>query len=464
MVRVKAKTPRRGCIASFVVWLPLMLIATVLSIALFYDRTPTRRLRSQAYDIIRMPSSPIDDLDSFLHRFPKTAGARFVNLLREHLHSPDIAAEITRINACHSESNIALCMAGVESYRRTVVLRNDPIDAIERKVTMPMLPKGDDAQFSVYRMRHYRDTDKKIANLGTLVACLPLFLAGSAVGEQEMVVELGPFAGLSSKCIVTGMLSIHGIRDHAYRAYDIFAGAENYKAIVNRAGWVKRKRYYPGFSAENSSFLQLWKDTVQFVYPKAEAQAGFITSDTLRPENLYHQPIGMIAIDSAKDALQFKTQLEGLGSLQAGTIVFMMDFECANDQIGFVYGCLREYMLPVYVSWGMEHWAWVARETFSLNDHQACLKRITRHPEIAVPQIAQQIDRDLVFLSGLTNHRAVTDHFAPLRIKLRQRLHKKLNETDWEGLQHVYSGKSYFDSHSRYRTRAGGNIPRSSTQ
>jgi len=138
---------------------------------------------------------------------------------------------VDRIQVCHAENNTAICIAGFQGNGQL----HD-----EKKVVMP-LAKAGDPKFSVYSMLRYRDTDKKIASLATQAACLPLFLAGSSVSSDQIVVELGPFAGLSSKCIVSGMLlSSGGIRKHAYLAYDTFEGRDNYRSIVKRARWVKR--------------------------------------------------------------------------------------------------------------------------------------------------------------------------------------------------------------------------------
>lgn len=195
------------------------------------------------------PLSPLEQLNNFLRSYPETSAAKFVHLLR-NLHSPEPAAEALRINACHANNRTTLCVAGEHSQHE------------EHDTTMPL--SNGDPTFSVYRMLHFRDTDKKIANLATQVACLPLYLAGAAVVEDAIMVELGPFAGLSSLCIVAGLrVAAHGVAGpHTYRAYDTFTGAENYHSIVARAGWVKKR--YPVFSAENSSFLELWKDTVYY--------------------------------------------------------------------------------------------------------------------------------------------------------------------------------------------------------
>jgi len=391
-------------------------------------------------------SLPLRQLETFLRESPTTSpGARFVQLLRAYLHF-ETGAEAARIAACKRESSRALCFAGLQNYRMAAAALEEANNSkngggqssqsdeeLEKRTPLALWETvnaegggGRDNNHTVYSIRRYRNTTNVIAYLGTQAACLPLMLAGSVIDDPTtMVVELGPFAGLSSKCILAGMLT-NGVRQHAYRAFDSFDGKANYNAIRHRASWVPTA--HPAFTERNMSFLELWKDTCQYDYPTADATAGWITPDSLRRQNLHNKTVSMLSIDSAKSAGQLKSQLGGLDIIEKGTIIFLMDFEFVRQQVKQVYACLRPYLLPVYVSWGMEHWAWIAIESFALNDSSLaeCYRKVASDPDKALIAMEEIAKADLLYLSGLTDDAAVTDTFTDLRNTLQEKIVSQL--------------------------------------
>lgn len=192
-----------------------------------------------------------------------------------------------------------------------------------------------DSNLSVYNMLRYSGTDRIIPTLGTLRSCLPLFLAGAAVGLDKMTLELGPYFGLSSKCIAAGMKT-NGIREKSFIAFDTFSRINNYLSIKNNVqhSWIFQE--YPEFNEKsNTSFLFLWKKGVQPVYPTAEGRAGSISAETLNVQTIGKatQDIDLISIDSAKSVKGLQNQLAGMRPLKVGTILFLLDFEFDIAQV-----------------------------------------------------------------------------------------------------------------------------------
>jgi hypothetical protein len=151
---------------------------------------------------------------------------------------------------------------------------------------------------SVYDMPRYPGMDHSIPALGTLLSCLPLFLGGASVGSKHgMTIELGPYFGLSSKCILAGMDTSGVRRENAYIPFDTFEGSQNFKSIQKsrKHAWIMRS--YPLYTANNSSFLFLWEKATQPIYPTAQGRPGWISASTL---NL--QTIGLGSIDSSSSS------------------------------------------------------------------------------------------------------------------------------------------------------------------
>jgi hypothetical protein len=309
-------------------------------------------------------------MEQFVVRNPDTPGARFIRLLRDNLHY-EPGSEARRLSACTNSAikdakNVSICFGGGRNYRKALETSN--IDDLKLEHATRLVLWENNTDMNVYKLRRYNGTDRLIPYLGTQAACLPLMLAGYAAHENpdNVVVELGPFAGLSSRCILVGMLK-HGVHEGAYRAFDTFEGVNNWKAISYLAPWLKKE--HPEFNENQTDFLFLWKMNVESVYPTAQASVGWINKDTLNPTVLGRKHVSLLSIDSAKSAKMLIDQLEGLGVIATGTIIFLMDFEFVPDQVRQIYACLREdILIPVYASFSMEHWAWIVTKDFSFED------------------------------------------------------------------------------------------------
>jgi hypothetical protein len=211
----------------------------------------------------------------------------------------------------------------------------------------------------------------------------------------------------------------------AFIAHVSYEGRRNFNAI-SKSRWIGAT--YPNFTESNTDFVDVWRDTVQYVYPTAQAKKGWITKDTLNNGTLSGLDLQVVSIDSAKGAASLHAQLAGL-TLPAGAILFLMDFEFVHEQIKQTYACLRDYLLPVYVSWNMEHWAWVVTKSFNINDPVifTCYKKVAEDVPTAVSAMKRRLGDDLMYLSGLTDDVSVHEHYAPLRDRLNKTMHTQLD-------------------------------------
>lgn len=326
-------------------------------------------------------TTPSHPFDFWCRHHSNTAGARFVALLKKYLHSR-YTSEGDRILACR-QKKYAACFAGQGHD--------------EAHAKMPL------ANMSVYDMRRYAENKEIIANLGTDVACLPLLLAGAAVPTSGVVVELGPYVGLTTRCLGLGLNATK--QKEKLHVFDTFKGAKNYKAITSSMPWTKWEN--PFFTDKSDSFLWLWEKAIMDVYPTVKAHAGWITSHTITLESLGRQDIAVLVVDSVKSWKIWQEQLGGLGKtfLKEGSIFAAMDF-MYTDQPNFVYGCLRDFMQPVYTSWCLgEHWMFVVTKTIPSNEASNCMKRLlkkTSIPERSVlARIEKQVQDDLRHLRNL---------------------------------------------------------------
>jgi hypothetical protein len=285
------------------------------------------------------------------------------------------------------------------------------------------------------------------------MACLPLQLAGHAVtvgslNQKAVVVEFGPFAGFSSKCIVAGMKDHNDTGDSPppieFVAFDTFQNAGNFKNIVQRAPWLQQE--YPNMSGEDTDFLPLWTDTVQDIYPQAHGVAGYITEDTVNHGILGNKQVALLSIDSAKDASQLLSQTRGIQPLKAGTILILMDFEFVSSQIKQIYGCLREqYLMPVYISWMMEHWAFVVTQDVTLSNAALadCYGAIADAPDTYLPRVQERVRQDLLLLSALSEDNELIDSMKEIRQGLEGKLLDNIGgfrRGEWKQLAKLYQG------------------------
>lgn len=347
---------------------------------------------------------------------PDTPAALLVPLLRRYLHTSP-TAELERVRACSRHRNDKLCFGGHAYYNKN---RKAPEEEI------PVVLWEDDPLMNMYNLTRYPSGGKH-GGLATSAACIPLILAGYAasVHPNNVVVELGPFLGLSTKCIATGMRK-NGIKDNTLFVYDTFSGAMNFKAVQKMNPWLQDE--HPEYTPQNDNFHFLWEYGVKPTYPTVISRQGLIGKENLSPEALGNRPVALISIDSAKSNNHLQTQLAGLGPLTKGSIVMMMDFDYIREHIVLFFACLREhYVLPVYVSWNLEHWMWIVIDDVDLADpkHYQCCDEYatTKDRQSHVLELAQQ---DLLMLSGLTDNATVVDAFALERNLLWKKLSSML--------------------------------------
>jgi hypothetical protein len=356
-----------------------------------------------------------EDLAEFMSTQGNTNGGRFVKLLREYLYA-DPNWEMDRLSACYKSRDVIKCFAGIKQYNSATA---------PDQVKMPFNDNdGENDVIFAREMNRYRDTNHTIHFLGTGQTCLPFLLAGTTITAKGAIIELGPFAGFSSKCLATGLRSTGPPRDNSMLVYDSYNDIYNYRAIRGHAPWVRK--VYPDFTEKNTDFLQLWKDTVQYVYPKAEPKQMYATTETLHDGVLGENILEVFVIDSAKSVFDFHKQMGNL-TIHAGSVFFTNDFQQAKDNIFLFYSCLRNIMIPVFSSF-LEQWVWVVKKTFKLNQSwvKKCYAQISENDQEARDIMKRQAADDIAFLlSGLRDNDLLTDQSTNTDTKIALEYWKK---------------------------------------
>lgn len=350
-------------------------------------------------------SSLEQDINDFMKAHPDTPGARFITLLREQIHGDDPSWERERIDACYKNRDLVKCVVGRKNYEAA-----SEEEIKSQMVHLPFYEDKEGAEGTVYELFHFQDTDKTIDNLGTVFVCLALILAGSTVSSNGAVIEMGPFAGFSSKCVAYGLKATGG-DPKPMLVYDKYQDRENYKRLIRVCPWMKER--YPDFTPEKADFLPLWKDTVRYVYPQATPVQGYIYPSTLHDglDLLNGNNVELFVIDSAKS---FKDLHNHMGSitLPTGTVIALMDFGFAQDQIFQVYGCFREFMFPVFTTF-IEQEVWVVKKAFSLDQpsFRKCYTNTSNEWDKALDVMNKQFVADHTFMAGLTSDEKVHEKF-----------------------------------------------------
>ena len=163
----------------------------------------------------------------WLNDHPNIPGARFVELLKQYLHSRP-GAEAEQLTACasimrgvaeydDSSSNSKLaahCFADSGSSAEATDADADNGGGergagTEKATFMPLMNKNNNnnnSPVTVYELRRFQDTDRIIHRLGLDPLCLPSLLAGAAVQDAGVVAsELGTYVGLTSRCLGMGL-------------------------------------------------------------------------------------------------------------------------------------------------------------------------------------------------------------------------------------------------------------------
>lgn len=289
-----------------------------------------------------------NEINEWIDQYPDTPGARFIHLLRKHIHYAH-GAEDRRIDDCYT-SRIE-CFGGAQATN-------------QMKTTV--IPT---TQMTMQEFLHLDGKDK-IPRLGTDPVCLPLILAGQAVQNTGVIVEFGPFAGMTTRCLGLG-LNQTGVKNAMY-SFDTFENENNWRAIRQQAKWVVDMPQYD----PKKDFIWVWERVVQGVYATAKAIPGFISKETANPAVWNNDQIAILSLDSVKDVLHWQDQMEGIKMLKAGSILALQDF-IQTDQPTIVYGCLRDYLMPVFTCWDYwEPWIFVVKKDMSLRLPCKCLKNL----------------------------------------------------------------------------------------
>lgn len=190
-------------------------------------------------------------------------------------------------------------------------------------------------------------------------------------------------------------------------AFGTFLGEKSLQAITKRAPWVKG--VYPEITKDRPDFVQLWKDTVQAVYPAAKAVQGFVNAERLNDASLRREhghPWQVLVLNNVLSSSQWHNRLYGLRSFKRGNILFFNDFQDRPEHVQMVYGCYRAtYLMPVYISWNMKHMAFVVTQTFtSVHDAEflQCYRQVGADRDRQTDVMKARLKQDLAFLAGLT--------------------------------------------------------------
>lgn len=373
---------------------------------------PKRTVLARTNTSSRTPATilaPLDDyngdeLDRFLKKYPDSPGAKFHKLWSRYRGKPE--EEMRRLESCNPiRENYGICLGGYLNYHRKV---NESGGSIRPPLALIPVPLWDSDVnqtdvVNVERLR-YVERNKVIPQLGTTASCIPLMLAGFAALSTNpyngIVVEAGPFAGFSSRCIAAGMKYYGKEIERSFIALDTFEEMKNFKAISALAPWTVQEN--PDFSVNNTHFLWLWEKNVRSMYPPAIGRPGWINKESLNPQSLWNKTLTMLCIDSAKTPVHLTTQLEGLFPITAGTIVFLMDFGSAKYQPAQIYGCLRPYMIPLYAH--QEQWAFIVQKdiiSLSEGDIASCYQDLKDDKDGSVEKVVKQLKNDFKNSIGL---------------------------------------------------------------
>lgn len=416
-----------------------------------HNVAPSPQVRTRSTDaasssVAASADSGSESFRGWLKQNPNTPGARFVEKAEKFLH-PFPNAEGQRIEACHSK-NFALCYAGHAAYNQALEEAPPEKKTNQIFIEKTAMLKPFHPNYNVWRMRRFSPFQtsggklRLIHNLGTDAACLPLMLAGASVGDFGVVVELGTYLGLSSKCIGMGFNTTK--REDSYFAFDLFGNDEfNYNTITKNMPWTKETN--PDFNNKEASYLWLWEHAAKTeAYPTAQTFPGFINATTMYPKIWKKKPIALMSVDSAKTWSAFRDQTAGVQRpymLKKGALLILMDFHTVDTQIKLMYtGCLRQYLQPVYTSWCRgEQWIFVALQTFSLGMIGACMQDyLEDQTEPSAEQFQEMLrlaEADLEFMDGLFG--PISTSLEEQRKCLMDHLHKELfdSKSHWKFLR-----------------------------
>jgi hypothetical protein len=349
-----------------------------------------------------------DEIATFIKNHPNSPGANFIKLWMKYRGSPE--EEVGRLSICAGGNNDGICLGGYKNYKRAL---NRSLKRNKRHsrqpalslIPVPLYDENDNQTLivNVEKLLHV-ERGKIIPQLGTKGSCIPLLLAGfsafSSLPHDGIIVEAGPFAGFSSRCIAAGM-KYYGMEiENSYVALDTFQEIKNYHAISQLAAWTIEEN--PTFSPNNTGFLWLWEKNVKSMYPPAIGRPGWINKSTLNSQALFNKTVTMISIDSAKNPIHLITQLEGIFPIKAGTIFFLMDFGSAGYQVPQFYGCLRQYVIPLYAH--PEQWGFVVKRdihTFFNENIASCYQDLADGKDGLLEKVKQQLKDDFRTTLGL---------------------------------------------------------------
>lgn len=412
-------------------------IASTCSSA-FHEHTRIASLTAYnaRFAMIKHKQTAEESFQQWLVDYSNTPGAKLVTLLHQEVYY-ERSAEATRLYACQKgpHQSFALCFGGLRNVRAaesTVAAGKFHQEQLERATSMPRYPN-----MTVYEMRRFTEPNRPILSLGIDPICFPLVLAGASV-EEGVIVELGTFVGLSTKCMALGLKTTE--RTGQYYAFDYFGNHQpSYTSIVQHMPWVTKERK---FTVE-SSYKWLWESAVKHVYPSIRGFEGEINKDTLNPKIWDKQSISLLSIQSAKLWKDFHNQLDGIQKpfmLKRGAILVLMDFLTIDVQVKLFYGCWREFLQPVYSSWCQgNQWIFVVTKTFSLSMVESCVQDLLGEAQVPSDEKMREMEvkaiHDVDFLDGLFG--LPSDSMKEERECMASKLIAKLNEEPghWRSLK-----------------------------
>lgn len=372
-----------------------------------------------------------ESFQQWLEDYSDTPGAKLVALLHQEVYY-ERSAEATRLRACQKgpQQSYSLCFGGLRNLRAAestlvaAVAETSHQEQLEQTTSMPRYPN-----MTVYEMRRFSEPNKIIYSLGTDPVCFPLVLAGASV-EEGVIVELGTFVGLSTKCMALGLNTTK--RTGQYYAFDFFGHHQaSYSSIIQHMPWVAKGRTF----TVDSSYKWLWESAVKHVYPSIRGFEGEINKDTLHPEIWDKQSISLLSIQSAKLWKDFHDQFDGIQKpfmLKRGAILVLMDFLTIDVQVKLFYGCWREFLQPVYSSWCQgNQWIFVVTKTFSLSMVGSCVQDLLGEAQVPTDEKMREMEvkivHDVDFLDGLFGlpSDSMKEERECMALKLNAKLHEE---------------------------------------
>ena len=172
-------------------------------------------------------------LDVWLTTNTRTPGARLVRLLRKIMYNTP-GAEAERMKSCISQHK-GKCLGGMNfEFGKSI-----------HEVHVPFTNR------TVAEVSHYKFNGQPISYVGSMSACIPLITAARAVAGFGTVVELGPLAGFTSRCLGLGLVGTNT----QFLSFDRYEGKKSWNSILKETPWLEEDEAFKNRGGREGDYL-----------------------------------------------------------------------------------------------------------------------------------------------------------------------------------------------------------------